>query len=797
MNSGLRHAYNAVDAGTIDLLSVDIFKALIWRKTPTPEDLFLILGRKLKNEGWLIPGILPEGFAHLRILAEQTARYKKEKASGSPKVTLKEIYWQLSGIFPRITIEELAAGKQGIFDEADVDALVAFEVDLNDQLLELNREIVSLIAYAHDKKVSVVLVADTFFELPHIQKFLSKSCFGLKKPLLKMIHKIYLSCENDVDLDIKSSRTYRLEGTTTNDLLPLEWPEHRPKKRMEMLDPIQGDFGLTRLRKKIQEECPATLKGKNAFFWNYGASVWGPILAGFVLRVFQRAQDLGETRAFCLMREGQLYANIIRRLTPYLPQYRLEPIEFWATRHLVSHAAITYGSAEELYALTSAHPSSRFTVESFCGYLGLTFDSLPKLKKWRCIELTQGDFCLKVAQILSQHPETKQQILRVAAAKRQRFLNYLSKYFDLSKESRLLIVDTGWSGTIQGALRTLFSTQNLPITVQGLYLNTDHNVNASLLHGDIREGYLLKSGYPEGLVPAVKQGILEPIATSSLGPLLDIDAEGQIVTGKPRTSKREQQETLLVQQGIFAFCDLLGQELRAGSITWNAYSEPLEEQLRRILVRASSLPTKEEADHLRSWTFDLRSDVDTHFLSYGENPYYQKMIGDLVPEALFKDKEVLWPPGYAAQEDSFLAKQVQTLQLGSLPKECFLSQDSLTMHIFINHGSGFGKVPKKRQLRSNPNRSFYALETIPSYKRDIRQLRLVFPEKQELRFKSLCLKTKRRLTPGTTERVFFEESSREKGLQMQSDEKGLSLTFAFDEPDLYEVAISLCCALEE
>lgn len=822
----LHFAYSCIDEGAIDLLSLDVFDTLVWRKIPEPAELFLILGRQLKKEGWLIPGVPAEAFLELRVLGERIARKKKEEATGnSREVTLKEIYWQMQGIFPRISIEEMVAGKKGIINESDVDELVGFEIDLERKLIEFDRNIVQLICYADQKNIPVVLVSDTFFELGQLQKLLSKPFPGLKEPVLSLVRKVYPSCDYgcskregllgkmQAESGIDPSRILHVGDNPISDclaakahgmqllfypkydkaikhILTQEWPEKRPKKRMQMLDAKQGDFGVTILRSRLRHEYPASLKGKDAFFWKYGASIVGPVLVSFILRVYQRCHEMGATRVFGLMREGRLYANIIRRLAPYLP-HALEPIELWLSRRFISRAALTYASSQELFALTSAHASSRFTVESYCSYLGLEIEKIPKLKKWRCVDLEGEEFRLKVADFISSHPDLREQVLVKAAHQRKKFLTYLSNYVDFTQPGKLILVDGGWAGTIQGALHTIFCTQNIPITTHGLYLNTVHRADPGLIQGDVREGYLLQGGHPEGLSELIQKGTLEPIATACIGPLIDIDDRGQVILGKPRMSKRQQQETLQVHEGIYAYCDCLGKEIQEGRILWDAHSEELVEQMRRIFVRAASLPTKEEAKHLRGWSHDPISVVGTRLIPLGQTDYYKKFITDMIPTAAFLDMDMTWPAAYAAQVDDNLTRAAQAVHMESLPKECFLSQDTLTLNIFIDTGKGFARPEKQLKLRSNANRSFYAFERVASLNRGIRQIRLELPAEGRLRIKSLRLKAKRRGTPGTELFVFFEEEGVVPGLDFQSDGEGMGVTYAFDAPDIYQVTVNL------
>ncbi len=73
-DSRLISAYEAIDSGKVEILSLDIFDTLLWRKTATFKDLFFILGRRLKNEGWFIPGVRAENFCELRVLAKHKAQ---------------------------------------------------------------------------------------------------------------------------------------------------------------------------------------------------------------------------------------------------------------------------------------------------------------------------------------------------------------------------------------------------------------------------------------------------------------------------------------------------------------------------------------------------------------------------------------------------------------------------------------------------------------------------------------------------------------------------------------------------
>ncbi len=183
---------------------------------------------------------------------------------------------------------------------------------------------------------------------------------------------------------------------------------------------------------------------------------------------------------------------------------------------------------------------------------------------------------------------------------RRRFLKYLSGLIDLKSTSQLTLIDTGWKGTIQGAMQMLFYMEGYPITIHGLYLGTTDSSHNALLQGFIREGYLLKGGFPKNAVRPIRSGafVLEHVATANLEPLVDFDDEGHIISKTINTPKLQKKQVQLVHQGIEAFCKEAGQSIQTGAVPWTPASEPLAEQLRHILMRSTSMPTALEASRL-------------------------------------------------------------------------------------------------------------------------------------------------------------------------------------------------------
>ena len=64
-----------------ELLSLDVFDTLLWRRVAKPTDVFEILGQRLAEDGFLAAGCTPALFAQLRIRAETLARVRENARS--------------------------------------------------------------------------------------------------------------------------------------------------------------------------------------------------------------------------------------------------------------------------------------------------------------------------------------------------------------------------------------------------------------------------------------------------------------------------------------------------------------------------------------------------------------------------------------------------------------------------------------------------------------------------------------------------------------------------------------------
>jgi len=844
-DSRLKPAYDLIDSGKIAVLSLDIFDTLFWRKVPSPSDLFIMIGEHLKSTGWLIDQVTPISFAELRIKAERMARQKKAKQlqTHTAEITLKEIYWGLHAIFNKITLQDYLKGKKGLYSEADVDDLLNIELAFEKRTLHFDENILFLIQHALKKQVAVILVSDTYFEKDQLEFLLRRDLPSPGAGLLNAISYIFPSCEygrgkcfgllegivkaSNADpqsiLHIGDNKYGDFLAAQKAGMQALLFPkytnafdeivhreifnepiflkddanidqltQHRLQKVSPLLDPEEGDFGFTAIRSKMLFSNCEENQGRDAFFWKYGASVLGPVITGFTHWIYQRCREMNISTAFCLMREGRLYAKMIKEYAPYFPEHKLEAKELWISRQYAIRACIRYATPKELNAVLNTNPVEPFTVGSYFSHLGLDVKKVKKFAKYENVKLYDESFGEEISEYLSKTDVLKETIIASSAAKRERFLKYLSSIVDLDKTKELMFVDVGWIGTSQSAIQVILQIAGYPIKVHGLYLGTSYKSQYGMLQGSIREGFLINGGYPTEASRVIQSGvhILEQTAIPNLGTLIDFDGQGSPVLGKTSISKVQLRQAETIQKGIFAFCHQFGQSIQKGLIKSNDNAKVI---LRSILMRANGFPTKEEARKFQSWQHDwMITQLYSHLTEnsvLGENAFFQKFAGQMLPQMTIRDIYLIWPPGYAAKVDPYLTLSSELVRSKQIPLQCFMSVDSVPVKIYMDVGNGMPKKPSiSIDVHSNANRSFFTFQGLSSIKHPIKAVKiLVGTGEHAVKIQSLRLALDTYSNPKSQELVFFENT--EENLHNNSP---ISFVHSFQNKDIYAMQIRLC-----
>jgi hypothetical protein len=478
--------------------------------------------------------------------------------------------------------------------------------------------------------------------------------------------------------------------------------ERRPKELARVLERERhyldldranpdGDSGTTAIRGKVLhrrelDELPEELRT----FWRYGAVALGPAFAGFAEWAQLRASGAGASKIFCLMREGDLLADLVGNAGAYMATgVTAEPI--WLSRQVCARAAIFEGHTWELRELLSRR--SPPTVDEFCATLGVPVEASSLLAESAGARMGDGVLAEEVIQELASNPDLRGPIVARSALLRERVAAYVDKLLP-EGETKMPIVDLGWGGTIQRKLQDVLYRSGRDIHTIGLYLATDERATGQLLGGLDIAGYLASQGVPSVAMRAVMRSpeIIEQVCMPDVGSQLDLDSDLEPVLADAVDADRVQSaERAAVQKGIRAF-----------QREWARYGalDPIAPKLtrpnaRRVLLaqvaRATCAPTAAEAAAFGRWLHD------ENFGSAGFEPivgsaHERRAIRHMDPETLLKlpMSELYWPSGLAALEDEHLAESLEAVAMGLLPAAAFYSTiEAGDLEVYYDAGFGF------------------------------------------------------------------------------------------------------------
>ncbi len=695
----LERAYELLASDSFDVLSLDVFDTILWRKVPEPHDVFVLLALRLIEMGGLAPDVDGGAFALLRRRAEARARQRREESGRGVEVTLREIW------------ETIPAG---VLDGMTKDEALAEEVELERALLVPDLDVVNLMQAAQERGKRLVAVSDTYFSEAQLSSFLGVAPVGSLS-----LERVFASSDRRIgkgsglwrvvldELKVKPKRVLHVGDNHEADVavpgglgIGTVYFERRPghlaqvierenRHALAPLSPHHGDFGLAALRSKAlhRTECrdqPPALKS----LWEYGAVSLGPPLTGFAEWVLERAREQGVSKVFCLMREGDLFARLINASAAHVDSpVTAEPI--WLSRQLLARASIYEGTSDEL---TSLFLRIRMpTVSELCRTLGLEPGDVPGFSGRGDARLDQPHLPEELLGTISGRPDLRARVIAHSAETRARILRYVESKRPPGGE-RLALVDLGWGGTIQWLLDDLFARSGTELETVGFYLMTDARAAERMLEGVRLHGFLAAAGHPEGPVAAFRRSpeILEQICMPNHGSQVGLTAELEPVLADDDTPVMQAVEREAVQRGIFAFQREWARYRTAAPTSLVPFHDWGQDRLRSILVRAVTAPTPEEARLFAGWLHD------ENFGSTGTAPMVPQTSARaaryLDPDALVEMpmSELYWPFGLAALHDETLARSVEAVATGVVPWDAFSSElETGRVEIYVDRGWGF------------------------------------------------------------------------------------------------------------
>jgi len=663
----LASAYAALAAGQIKVLSLDVFDTLLWRQVPEPSDVFLLLGRKLADGGDLAPHISVVEFAELRKVAEKTARERKEAATGYREVTLAGIHAEL----PRYLF------RPGF----DVVAGATAELTLEASLMIGDRALTELMSKAKAQGVQVILVSDTYFTSEQVKAFLAVANAAEGRDY----DRLYVSCEAgkpkwrdlfDViikDMGVAPNAILHVGDSLEADVWPCrtrgigfihydKWSLGARTQTIEMPEALvaraerlgtRGDYGLTGTRSRLFNRPPENLSAGLVPYWTYGASTLAPVFAAFARWIVSSCRDIGVTRVYGMMREGRFLNRIIREMAATLG-VPLETEELWVSRRAVIRAALSTKTPTLLPEFTMLTPGR--TTEELLGAMGLTVADLAA-EGVHDFDIRADKALATLCRIIGRSDAMLPKVLDGAATQRRNLMTGLGRVLDLKSPGPAVVVDLGYTATIQATLQPILAREGSPLRLTGLYLALNDRATPNVRAGADLRAYLNQEGFAGtmGAMLSRMPFVLEHACMCREGSLAEYDSEGKPVLLPNQREEPQLQQMEAMQDGILAGLSIINNLL--GSLNQTPADDPVLKGHVAAIISASHLnPTIQEAVTIGAWKHEAKVDftgsyklTDLSFdgptMEYGGWSKLQDMNLD----------QVYWPAAAFATADPFIA----------------------------------------------------------------------------------------------------------------------------------------------
>jgi FMN phosphatase YigB (HAD superfamily) len=605
----------ALAEDSFDVLSVDIFDTLLWRRVPEPKDIFVRLADALHEDQVLTPSVTPVQFAELRAAAERAARAAAEAKSGSREVLLLDIYahlpdhlWRPDDGRARAVLKEVAVESAGMILDEDVAALMRT---------------------VRDGGKKVILTSDTYFARDHLVQFLHGAGFGpddlpaflfisnehgrpkwrdlfdlilkdLGVPANRMVH-----VGDNIDADVApcAARGIGYIHYDKWQALPRALNHELPKDVGLRTDWVArgGDGGLTGLRSRLGFRTPSDLSPDLQSFWAYGATVLAPLFTAYAHWVDKSVGEHDAMPVFGVMREGRFLARLVSQVSQ-----SLKPGELWLSRRAVVRASLWPDDLSALPQAVTYCPGP--TTDDVLAQLGLTRADLDGVfKDPTLFDLEAADGIPAFLQGVAASAALQKKLARHSAYLRANLFKYLDAHIDFEGIEKVALLDLGYAGTIQSSLQKILLKEGRGVTLTGFYVAVNGLGRDRILAGTDLRALLSAQGYSGRLVSLLERtpDILEHACMCPDGSLDGFDVNGAPVLLPSQRSAAQIAQMEAMQDGLLngarACLTVLGLEV--------VESASFLEHASCIVEQAMLFPSQDEVQSIGGWLHEANFDL--------------------------------------------------------------------------------------------------------------------------------------------------------------------------------------------
>ena len=436
------------------VISFDMFDTLISRTIYEPDDLFLILSEKIEDKDFL----------KKRKEAEKHAREKLKK-----DVNLDEIYASYKELYHEDTNDI-----QNLEEELELEYCIPRK-----DMLEIVKDLIK-------EKKKVIITSDMYLNKRVLERMLKKCGYEGN-------YKIYLSNEINKRKDDKSMWEYlrneykgkRICHIGDNNLSDVVYPREFQIASFKILsgkEIFQKSSLYQHLQEKIKQRSTSDslylgeiinkglcnspfsdlkIHSLEEFAWLF----YGPILDSFLKFITENTSS--NDYLLFLAREGYYLQDLYKT---YIQENHLQ-------------------ESNNLYFLASRKATSLpsvYNIEDFKTFIPSNYEgSLHKFfQKNFQFDLLEEDEPIMIPQdisVLQKYLNKYQkEILKKASKQREYYQEYLEKEINNYKKKNLIMVDLGYSGSIQ-----YYLTSALNYNFKGLYLASSENIKKKNEHSEL------------------------------------------------------------------------------------------------------------------------------------------------------------------------------------------------------------------------------------------------------------------------------------------------------------------------
>ncbi|MEP6781991.1 MAG: hypothetical protein ABJC26_18980 [Gemmatimonadaceae bacterium] len=629
------------------VVSFDVFDTAIVRKVAAPRDVFLFLANHAPFAG----NGSSQHFAALRQQAEGIARRRIHAATGSGEANLNEIHTDLAAL----------AG----FDVSLVPQMVTAEQSIELSLCMAHPFLQLMYRRAHAMGKSVWFVSDTYHDAAFLRQLLAIG--GYNNPADRVVSSCELRCSKGsgkllpkllAESGLSRAEFVHIGDNARSDfVLPnnagINGVWHPLAGAPEGIAPSESRehalaYGLAAWGAR-------TFEPARPFWWRFGFSVAGPLLVGFSWWLHAKMREDGVTRAFFLLRDGDVLKRVYDALTEgvegAIPSALLE-----SSRRAYMLSALGPSAPSlttQLFVSENVRPVGEFLTR-----LRIRVDDLQSAFLTAGFSGSNEIIGVNDADRLSRlfsNPKVLERISRRSAEERELLMGYLRQEQVIGHGKRVGLIDIGWNATIQKSLDHASKAARVKADVIGYYLGTFANSRTDAVSP--MRGYLCELGQPmERFRPLAEfRQLVEFICTSARGSLLHFANEGKRIVPVTAAPEHDEQQMVAIRElheGAFDYARLMREEgATFGVNSLDASSAS------RALYRVMSHPTAEEAKIIgrvghgdgmgasasrafASFT-DGNFSPDTVLSDYGRAYWKAGMLNQQTPQALML-RTLLW-----------------------------------------------------------------------------------------------------------------------------------------------------------